>query len=133
MAYPIHMQATSADGTQLRSVHLMHAPIDAIKITKIRESLVRDGWCGRPVLLADCGDYHRAFTGTHRLSAAIGMDDVVEAVYLPDDLTAEQWDAIDAANDEDELLSALEAITMERDDLGDAIAVISAEIESNNS
>lgn len=132
MTYQISMQAHPSDGANLRSVHLIHAPIDAKKITTIRESLVRDGWRGRPVLLADCGDHHRAFTGTHRLCAAIGMDDVVKAVYLPDDLTAADWDEIDAANDEHDLLCALKIIAETRSDLADAIAAVQAEIDSNN-
>lgn len=126
--YDLIINARTADGTELGTVYLPHEPQDADKIARIRESLMRDGWHGRAVILADCGDHYRALSGVHRLVAAQGLDDVIQAVYLPADLAAEQWDEIESANDDIDLLRALEDIAEERDDMTGVIEAMRAEV-----
>lgn len=133
MTCQIQIDAADSNGTRLRSVHLPHAPQDAEKIVELRTSMLVNGWMGRPVILADAGDHHIALTGTHRLAAAQGIDGVIEAVYLPDDLTTEDWDEIDAAHDDDDVLTALREIAGRRDDgeMDEAIAAMEAEVAAN--
>lgn len=57
---------------------------------------------------------------------------MLDALYLPDDLTEEQWDEINGANDDDDRLAVLEAINEERGDMDDAVAAMRAEVEANN-
>lgn len=122
--YPIRIEKIGA-------IYLPHAPDDADKIVKIAQHMASSGWTGRPVLLANCGDHVRAFTGTHRLCAAIGQDIEIDAVYLPDDLSADDWAAIELANDDDDLLVALVDIGTRRDDMQASIDVMQAECNSN--
>ena len=58
-----------------------------------------------------------AFSGSHRLAAAMGIDGVIEAVMVPE-LSAEEYDLIDGANDDDDLLAAFIEISEDRDDMG---------------
>lgn len=130
MTYNIRMDARTADGEKLGMVQLRHAPDDADKIVSLRAHMLSNGWQGRPVILSPAGDYHIALTGTHRLSAAQGIDDLIAAVYLPE-LTTEQWETIEHAHDDDDLLAAFVAIGAERDDMAEVIATMRAEVESN--
>lgn len=128
--YDITLHNTTACGNKLRTVYLPHAPQDAEKLTRIAESMQANGWQGRPVILLDCGDYTRAYTGTHRLAACINSDVEVEAVWLPADLSAEHAELLDDANDDYDLLVALSEIQDERGDIADAVAAMQAEIEA---
>ena len=127
--YDIRIDATTTDGITLRSVHLPHAPDDADKIARIRESLMRGERFTRPVVLADAGDHHIALSGVHRLCAAQGIDGVIDAVILPD-LGADAWELIDDAHDDEDMLEALIQIGSDRDDMDDVIAAIRGEIEA---
>ena len=129
--YDIKANITTTDGDRLHTVMLRHAPRDADKVVRLRESMACDGWQGRPVILANGGDCHHAFTGTHRLCAAMDLDIEIAAVMLPDDLTAEDWDEIDQAHDDDDLLAAFERIAADRDDMDEVVAALKAEIDSN--
>lgn len=131
MTYDIVIDARTEAGVRLDSVHLRNAPEDANKVVRIRESMMRDGWTGRPVILADCGDHHIAFTGSHRLAAAQGLDDLIEAVMLPDDLSSDDWDMIDAANDDDDLLSAFVEIAAARGDMAAVVEAMQQEVAAN--
>lgn len=132
MTYAIRLDARDANGTKLNTVFLRNSPEDADKIIRITESLTCDGWIGRPVILADMGDHHAAFSGSHRLAASIGMEGIVEAVYLPDDLTAEDWDLIDGAHDDEDLMAAFEEIAAERDDMNEIVEAMRAEVDAND-
>lgn len=131
MAYDITLDTTTEDGTKLGMVYLRHAPESADKIIRLREDMMTNGWTGRPVILLDNGEYHIAFTGSHRLAAAQGLDGIIETVMLPEDLTPEEYDIIDAANDDDDLLAAFVEIAEGRDDMAEAIATMRAEVEAN--
>ncbi len=131
MTYDIRINARDTNGIALSTVYLRNAPEDADKIVRIAESLASDGWAGRPVILADVGDHHVAFNGSHRLAASIGLEAVVEAIYLPEDLTAEDWDLIDGAHDDDDLLAAFAEIAEGRDDMTEIVEAMRAEVAAN--
>lgn len=68
-----------------------HDVTDESKTNTIAESLERDGWLGRSVLVIDMGGTYRALTGSHRIAAAarVGVD-VPCLVINADDLAVEQ-------------------------------------------
>jgi ParB-like chromosome segregation protein Spo0J len=75
---------------------------------RLLESM-RNGWIGRPLLARPLGDGLKALTGSHRLASALILGLEVPVLLIEDaDLDADGWDAIDAANDDDDLLAALE-------------------------
>lgn len=115
------------------TVYLPHMPEDADKVIRIRESMVRDGWVGRPVILQEAGDHVIAYTGSHRLAAVHGTDTHINAVWLPDDLTEDECAMITAANDDGERLAAFRTVSDARgdDEMADVIAAMAAEIEAN--
>lgn len=129
--YGIQINARTSDNHRIEMVYLRHGPMDADKIVRIRERMLANGWEGRPVILMDCGGHHMAFTGVHRMCAAQGIDELIEAVYLPDDLRPEQWAEIEQANDDDDLLAAFEAIAAERDDMEEVVAAMREEVAAN--
>lgn len=129
--YDIRVDATASDGTDLQTVMVPHFPEDADKIIRIREDMMTNGWQGRPVIMADAGDHHIALTGSHRIAAAMGLEDVIAAVWLPEDLTSDDWDLIEGGIDDDDLLAALEEIAEGRDDMAEIVAVMRAEVASN--
>lgn len=130
MTYDARIDAATCTGETLGMVYLRNAPESADKIIRIRESLERDGWVGRPVILLENGDHHIAFSGSHRLAAAMGIDGVIEAVMVPE-LSAEEYDLIDGANDDDDLLAAFIEISEDRDDMGDVVEAMRAEVAAN--
>ena len=130
MTYDIRIDTVTAAGEKLGMVFLRHAPESADKIMRIRENMLRDGWTGRPVILLDSGEYHIALSGSHRLAAAMGIDGVIEAVMLPE-LSGDEWDVIDAANDDDDLLAALIEVSEGRDDMMVVVEAMRAEVEAN--
>ncbi len=131
MTYPISFTAKTKDGTKLGMVYLPHTPEDADKIITIRAAMLK-GAAIRPVILLNAGDHHMAFSGAHRIAAAQGLDDVLAAVYLPDDLTPEQFAFIDAAHDDDDLLAAIEQVATERGDMEEVVEAMRAEVAANN-
>lgn len=132
MAYDLRIDARDADGEKIGTVYLRHTPEDADKIIRLREQMVSKGWIGRPVILERCGDHHVAYTGCHRLAAAQGLrDGLIQAAYLPDDLSDAHRDLIDHAHDDGDLLTAFIEIGAERDDMGAVIEAMRAEVASN--
>lgn len=132
MAYTINLGTSTESGTLLRLVLLRNAPQSVDKIIKLRESLMMNGWVGRPVILLDNGDFHIAFTGSHRLAAAHGLDDLIETVELSADLTEEEYAIIDAAHDDDALLAAFITLSEIRGGMDKVVKVMRAEVEANN-
>ena len=128
--YDLKINAITSTGTRLDTVMLPHEPHDADKIARLREDMIVNGWRGRPVILIDCGDHHRALTGVHRLTSAAGIDGLIEDIGLPDDLTADDYNLIDGANDDQDLLSALREIADNRNDMDDLLAVMQAEVDA---
>lgn len=124
--YDIMMDNRTMDGDRLKTVMLRHAPHDADKIIRLRDRMITDGWQGRKVILIDCGDYHMALTGSHRLAAFAGLDYGIDALMItdaPDEFYAD----LDTANDDDDLLALFEAC-----DMADAAAIMRDEIAHNN-
>ena len=116
----------------LGTVYLSHAPENANKIVRIAEDMAQNGWKGRPAIMLDAGDHKIALNATHRLCAAIGQDIEIDTVMLPDDLTADEWDSIERANDDDDLLAALEEINESRDgEIDEIVAVMREEVAQN--
>lgn len=134
MSYHISMSNEFADTAgNLGVVMLPHEPRDADKTDAISAEMEINGWKGRPVIIAEAGDYHIAITGTHRLAAAARTGIEVSAVFLPDDLTEEEWELIHDATDDDDLLAALYRIADGRSDMEEVIETMIAEIDSNDS
>lgn len=134
MAYDIHMgDIRTAGNVKLGTVYLPHYPDDADKIIRLRESMLVNGWIGRAVVLIDCGDRHQALSGSHRMAAAQGIDDIINAVIL-DDLTSAEYDLIDSECDDDGILAALETINADRgdDSLAAAVSAFKSECAANN-
>ena len=132
--YDIKMngQMTSCGG-KLGTVYLRSFPADANKIIRLREEMMQNGWISiPPVILSDGGDHHVALTGSHRLAAAQGIEDLeIEAVMLPANLSEEDWDLIDAANDDEDLLAAFQDVAGTRNDMDETVEVMAAEVEAN--
>ena len=122
--HDIALNCRTMDGDDIGVVYLPHAPENADKIARLRESMTRDGWQGRPVILIDAGDHHIAVNGVHRLCAAVDLGIEINAVIL-DDLTTEQFDLLDQAIDDDDRLAALREIGHT-----DAITTMAAEKEA---
>ena len=108
--YVINMNNKTICGTRLDTGYLPHEPENTNKIIRLRESMIKNGWTGRAVILIDAGDHHIALTGSHRLAAAQGLEDVEINAVILDDLTASEYDLIDSANDDDDLLYAFAEI-----------------------
>jgi hypothetical protein len=57
--------------------------VDATKVTALADSMRRQGWVGRPVLVVlDSQGARRGLTASHRLAAAFRVLDTVPAVVL---------------------------------------------------
>ena len=108
--YAINMNNKTICGTRLDTVYLPHEPENTNKIIRLRESMIENGWTGRAVILIDAGDHHIALTGSHRLAAVQGLEDVEINAVILDDLTATEHDLIDNANDDGDLLWAFSEI-----------------------
>lgn len=130
--YPIPVPVMMSYGRRRATVHVPCEPRDAAKLTEISMSMRRDGWLGRPVILADAGDHVIALTGSHRLVAAAATQITICALWLPEDLTDDDWNLIDSANDDDDLLAALEEINIDRGgDMDHIVARMMGEVEHN--
>lgn len=130
--YVIPAPVAVSCGRREATVHVPHEPRDGARFVEICMNLSYEGWRGRPVILADAGDHVIALTGSHRIAAATVARVAVSAIWMPEDLTAEDWDRIDAAHDDDDLLAALAEINDERGgDMDHIVAVMRAEVEGN--
>ena len=76
------------------------------------------------MILGEHDGHVDAFTGVHRLSAAADIEMAVPVVWLPDDLSAADWDQVDLAADDHELLAAFRDFARRRDDMEDVISVM---------
>lgn len=105
---------------------------DQQKLDALILDMWQNGWQGRPVIVADMGGYVQAFTGSHRLSAA-GITGVVPAlVWLPHDLTEDDWADIHLANDDYDLLKVFSDLEMDYLEMAAVVAVMQQEVDSNN-
>ena len=112
-----------------QTIYLRHEPCDVEKINALRDDMIANGYKGRPVIVANCGDHQKAFTGVHRLYVAADLDITADIIELPDTLTADDWDLLDDANDDYDLLDAFEMIAENRDDMNDIVAVMIEELQ----
>lgn len=90
------------------------------------------GWQGRPVIVADMGDYVQAFTGSHRLTAASVTGAVPELVWLPSTLSEDDWAEVHFANDDDDLLRVFQWLEADHPEMVSVVEVMRQEVESNN-
>lgn len=128
MLYDSNTDVIKINGT---TTYLRHKAEDAQKIINIADSMATNGWMGRAVIMVDCGDHQVALTGTHRLAAAsqIGINPAL--IYLPDDLTSDDFDLLDDACDDDDLLTAFEQIAASRDDMHHIVETMRQEVNFN--
>lgn len=129
--YPVPAPVVMSYGRRVATVHVPCEPRDTAKLAEIAMNMRRDGWTGGPVILADAGDHVIALTGSHRLVAAAVTQVVVSALWMPEDLTDDDWTLIDAANDDDDLLAALETINANRGDMDHYVALMRGEVQHN--
>jgi hypothetical protein len=113
------------------TTYLRHKADDTQKIINIADSMATNGWMGRAVIMVDCGDHQVALTGTHRLTAASQIGVNPDLIYLPGDLTADDFDLLGHACDDDDLLAAFEQIAASRDDMDQIVDTMRQEIEFN--
>lgn len=105
---------------------------DSQKLDALILDMWQRGWQGRPVIVADMGDYVYAFTGSHCLTAASVTGAVPELVWLPSDLTEDEWADIHFANDDDDLLRVFQDLEADHPEMAAVVAVMQQEVESNN-
>ena len=90
------------------------------------------GWQGRPIIVADIGDYVQAFTGSHRLTAASVTGVTPTLVWLPTTLSEDDWVDIHFANDDDDLLKVFSDLEADHPEMAAVVAVMQQEVDSNN-
>lgn len=78
--------------THLESVAVRHKATDQKRLAKLKESMERNGWHGRPLLvLTNQTGVYEAITGVHRAKVATQLHIPIPAVTIPEGaLTAEQ-------------------------------------------
>ncbi|SHO65790.1 hypothetical protein SAMN02745172_02437 [Pseudoxanthobacter soli DSM 19599] len=132
--FPLRVSATTLNGTDLGWVHLPNET-DAAKVHAIRASLIEGEEFRRPVVLVDAGDHHIALSGSHRLTAAVEIDGVIDAIILSS-LTEDQVTLLLDANDDHDRLAALIEVAEDTDEeidgLEAAITAIRGEIAAND-
>ena len=132
---------TPLRGSNDVTVLLPHEAHDINKIKALRKSMLRDGWEGRPVIMANTGDNLTAFTGVHRLSAIAGTDIKPEVAWLPENLTEDDWDKLNSSNDDDDRVNAMSEIVEDMRERGDdeddidameeCLSIMRQEVEAN--
>lgn len=105
---------------------------DAQKLDALILDMWQCGWQGRPVIVADMGDYVQAFTGSHRLTAASVTGAVPELVWLPATLSEDDWAEVHFANDDDDLLRVFHGLEADHPEMVSVVEVMRQEVESNN-
>lgn len=128
MLYNSNTDVIKINGT---TTYLRHKADDIQKSINIADSMATNGWMGRAVIMVDCGDHQVALTGTHRLTAASQIGINPDLIYLPDDLTSDDFDLLTDACDDDDLLAAFEQIAASRDDMDQIVETMRQEIASN--
>lgn len=128
MLYDSDTDVVKVNGT---TTYLRHKAEDAQKIINIADSMATNGWMGRAVIMVDCGDHQVALTGSHRLTAASQIGIKPDLIYLPDDLTSDDFELLTDACDDDDLLAAFEQIAASRDDMDQIVETMRQEIASN--
>ena len=128
MLYNSNTDVIKINGT---TTYLRHKADDAAKVINIADSMAANGWMGRAVIMVDCGDHQVALTGTHRLAAASQIGINPDLIYLPDDLTFDDFELLTDACDDDDLLAAFEQIAASRDDMDQIVETMRQELASN--
>ena len=105
---------------------------DVNKLDDLIADMVVHGWRGRPIIVADMGEWIQAFTGSHRLTAASVTGAIPELVWLPSGLTEDEWAGIHFANDDDDLLKVFSDLEVDHPGMTTVVAVMQQEVESNN-
>lgn len=105
---------------------------DVNKLDDLIADMVVHGWRGRPIIVADMGEWIQAFTGSHRLTAASVTGAIPELVWLPSGLTEDEWAGIHFANDDDDLLRVFQGLVANHPDMTAVVAVMQDEIDANN-
>ena len=105
---------------------------DSKKLDDLILDMELHGWRGRPVIVADMGEWIQAFTGSHRIVAATMTGTDPEFVWLPSTLTEEDWEEIQYANDDHDLLRVFEDLGYGHPGMRDVVAVMKQEVDSNN-
>ena len=105
---------------------------DPQKLDALILDMWQRGWQGRSVIVADMGDYVRAFTGSHRLTAASVTGVIPKLVWLPTTLSEDDWAEIHSANDDDDLLQVFQDLEANHPGITTVVAVMQQEVDSNN-
>lgn len=105
---------------------------DVNKLDDLIADMVVHGWRGRPIIVADMGEWIQAFTGSHRIVAADMTDTDPEVVWLPSMLTEDDWEEIQFANDDYDLLKIFSDLEVDHPEMAAVVAVMQQEVEGNN-
>lgn len=112
----------------IKTAQTLHEIRDTEKLQAIVSSMSVNGWVGRPVLVLDCGDHYEAFTGSHRIHAAIATETMIEALIIEDeDWNFDAQDDMDMANDDHERMAVLQAYGLKK-----AAELMQQEINANS-
>jgi hypothetical protein len=72
----VKQKTYDSENVEASTIIPMHEVRDQKKYDKIKESMSKNGWEGRPILVIDQGETSQAMTGSHRVAAAqdLGID-----------------------------------------------------------
>lgn len=105
---------------------------DINKLDDLIADMVVHGWRGRPIIVADMGEWIQVFTGSHRLMAASVTSTTPALVWLPSGLTDDEWADILFVDDDDDLLRVFQGLVANHPDMTAVVAVMQDEIDANN-
>lgn len=105
---------------------------DPQKLDALILDMWQNGWQGRPVIVADMGDYVQAFTGSHRLTAASVTGVIPKLVWLATTLSEDDWAEIHLANDDYDLLEVFSDLELDHPEMAAVVVVMQHEVDSNN-
>lgn len=105
---------------------------DVNKLDDLIADMVVHGWRGRPIIVADMGEWIQAFTGSHRLTAASVTGAIPELVWLPTTLSEDDWAGIHLANDDYALLKVFSDLEVDHPGMTTVVAVMQQEVDANN-
>ena len=117
------------------SINPVHEVTDAKKLALITESIQRDGWTGRDLVVYPCGDGYQAMTGSHRYAAACaeGLEQI-PCVVVPAELfeaagyESDMYGVYCGHYDDDDKVKLLQEIGAD----ADAIELMQQEAKNNH-
>lgn len=89
------------ENIEVRCIIPPHEVQDEDKFSSIADSMRKNGWQGRPLLVIEAGDGFKALTGSHRLAAAVEAElETVPVVMVDAEKFFAEYDLSDLWDDE---------------------------------